>query len=193
MQASAMGTSQDTSITGLAEGEGAFAPELQLANLLGLCEAQMESALQDSDQAVDTLIKVFGSLVEVTRSVSAMAAKLPPEIKATVAADLDRQLATISQEMSAAVMAFQFYDKLTQRLGHVRYSLSTLSLFVCDRTQVQQPEQWTRLINTMRRLYRTEEERQVFNTIMDGIAADSTVPAPAECEATQSAGEVELF
>ncbi|HEY8539195.1 MAG TPA: hypothetical protein VIL28_10035, partial [Steroidobacteraceae bacterium] len=167
MQATAMAASQDNSTAALALSEEAFSPELQLANLLGLCEAQMESALQESDRAVDTLIKAFGGLVEVTRSLSTMAANLPPEVKAGIAQDLDRQLATMSQQMGTAVMAFQFYDKLTQRLGHVRYSLSTLALFACDRTQMNQPEQWTRLLNTMRRLYRTEEERQVFSAIMD--------------------------
>lgn len=188
-----MATAPETSMPEPAEG--AFSPELQLANLLGLCEAQMDSALQESDRAIDTLIKAFGSFAEMARSVSAMAASLPPEVKAGVAPDLDRQLATISQQMASAVMAFQFYDKLTQRLGHVRYSLSTLALFVCDRTQTQQPEQWTRLLNTMRRLYRTEEERQVFNAIMDGMSASSgTRATPAESEAaTPAAGEVELF
>ena len=47
-----------------------FTPEMQMANMLGLCEAQMESALQDSDKAVDALIKAFTSLVDATRSVS---------------------------------------------------------------------------------------------------------------------------
>lgn len=170
-----------------------FTPELQMANMLGLCEAQMESALQESDKAVDTLIQVFTSLVDATRAVSAFTEKLPPELKASLATDIDSQVAAISKQMGAAVMAFQFYDKLTQRLGHVRYSLSTLALFVCDRNQTAQPEQWKRLLNTMRRLYKTEEERQIFQMIMDGIASDNpTTSAPLATEEAK-AGEVELF
>jgi hypothetical protein len=170
----------------------AFTPEMQMANMLGLCEAQMESALQESDKSVDALIKAFTSLVDATRSVSTFTENLPPEIKAAVAADIDQQVAVISKQMGAAVMAFQFYDKLTQRLGHVRYSLSTLALFVCDRTQSAQPDQWRRLLNTLRRLYRTEEERQIFQMIMDGIASDSGSAAQPLAEETP-AGEVELF
>jgi hypothetical protein len=117
---------------------------------------------------------------------------LPQEIKETLASDIDDQFAAITKQMGAAVMAFQFYDKLTQRLGHVRYSLSTLALFVCDRTQSTQPDQWKRLLNTLRRLYRTEEERQIFQMIMDGIANDSSQLAPPMAEET-AAGEVELF
>jgi hypothetical protein len=169
-----------------------FTPEMQMANMLGLCEAQMESALQESDRAVDALIKAFTCLVDTTRSVGALTENLPSEVRATVAGDLEQQIAAISKQMGAAVMAFQFYDKLTQRLGHVRYSLSTLALFVCDRSQTNQPDQWNRLLNTMRRLYRTEEERQIFQMIMDGIASEVSQMPALPIESTK-AGEVELF
>lgn len=172
-----------------------FTPELQMANMLGLCEAQMESALQESDKAVDALIQAFTCLVDTTRSVNALTESLPPEIKATVASGLNQQVEAITKQMAGAVVAFQFYDKLTQRLGHVRYSLSTLALFVCDRSQAASPDQWRRLLNTLRRLYRTEEERQIFQSIMDGIAseqasADGTGKNGSHAPQT---GEVELF
>jgi hypothetical protein len=170
--------------------DAAFTPELQMANMLGLCEAQMDSALQESDKAVEALIQAFTTMVDTTRSVRTLAEKLPHDLKESVAVDLDQQLEAMSRQVSAAVMAFQFYDKLTQRLGHVRYSLSTLALFVCDREQVSQPEQWQRLLTTLRRLYRTEEERQIFQSVMDGIAND--LPA-ASVAAEVNAGEIELF
>jgi hypothetical protein len=186
-----MAASPDKTQTMIAPGV-AFTPELQMANMLGLCEAQMESALQESDKAVDALVKAFTCLVDATRSVGNLTEGLPPEVKENIARDLDQQVAAISKQMGAAVMAFQFYDKLTQRLGHVRYSLSTLALFVCDRTQANQPDQWNRLLKTLRRLYRTEEERQIFQMIMDGIASEGA-QLPQLPAAEAKAGEVELF
>ena len=173
-----------------------FTPELQMANMLGLCEAQMESALQESDKAVDALIQAFTCLVDTTRSVNALTEKLPVELRETVATGLNQQVEAITKQMASAVVAFQFYDKLTQRLGHVRYSLSTLALFVCDRSQAASPDQWRRLMNTLRRLYRTEEERQIFQTMMDGISAEEAqLAAAAVPKAGESAavGEIELF
>lgn len=187
-----MASSPEKAAAGLPH-TGHFTPELQMANMLGLCEAQMESALQESDKAVDALIQAFTCLVDATRSVSSLTENLPPELKETVAGDLEQQVATISKQMGAAVMAFQFYDKLTQRLGHVRYSLSTLALFVCDRTQANEPDQWKRLLNTLRRLYRTEEERQIFQMIMDGIAKEAQSEAESNTAEETKAGEVELF
>lgn len=163
-------------------------PEHHLARTLGLCEAQMESALNDSDVAVDALVKAFTGLAESTRSITAMAQNMPPEVKALLGDGMQQQAESIARQIASAVVAFQFYDKLTQRLGHVRYSLSTLALFVCDRTQAAEPDQWDRLLKTLRRLYRTEEERQIFQMIMDGMPMESAV-----LPANDQASEVELF
>lgn len=184
-----MATSPNTSTT--VTDEASFVPEARLANVLGLCEAQMESALQESDRAVAALIDAFTHLVDATRTVSSMASQLPPPLQEALGGDFEEQFASISKQMSAAVVAFQFYDKLTQRLGHVRYSLSTLALFVCDRTKMNQPQQWERLLGTLRRLYRTEEERQIFKMIMDGTESEP-LPDPASTDAAK-AGEIELF
>ena len=112
---------------------GDLLAEHRISHMLGLCEAQMDSALQESDQAVDTLIRAFTSLVDTTRSVGTLTQNLPADVKSSVTRDLETQVTAISRQMASAVIAFQFYDKLTQRLGHVRYSLSALAEFVCDR------------------------------------------------------------
>jgi hypothetical protein len=164
-------------------------PEHHLARTLGLCEAQMESALNDSDLAVDALVKAFTGLAESTRSITALTQELSPEAKALLGDDLQQQAETIARQIASAVVAFQFYDKLTQRLGHVRYSLSTLAMFVCDRTQAAEPDQWDRLLKTLRRLYRTEEERQIFQMIMDGMPMNNNELLPSG----DAASEVELF
>jgi hypothetical protein len=163
-------------------------PEHHLARTLGLCEAQMESALNDSDTAVDALVKAFTGLAESTHAITAMTQEMPPEAKALLGDALQRQAETIARQIASAVVAFQFYDKLTQRLGHVRYSLSSLAMFVCDRSQAAEPDQWARLLKALRRLYRTEEERKIFQMIMDGMPLDSE---PARTN--DRASDVELF
>ncbi len=173
-----------------------WTPERQIAHMLGLCEAQMESALAESDQAVDVLIKAFTGLHETTRALKAIANDLPPELRGQLNGKLEEQIGSIHEQMSSAVVAFQFYDKLTQRLGHVRYSLTSLAMFVCNRTQTSQRESWERLFSTLRRLYRTEEEREIFQLMADGASAED---ARAQAEhhgderAANQTGDIELF
>jgi hypothetical protein len=140
----------------------AWTPEQQIARMLLLCEAQMESALSESDVAVDELIKSFKGLIEAGQALGAQNDNT----------DLAQQLDALRKQTAAAVVAFQFYDKLTQRLGHVRYSLSALAMFVCDREKAHEREQWRRLFSTLRRLYRTEDERELFKLMVEGASAE---------------------
>jgi hypothetical protein len=174
-----------------------WTPEQQIAHMLELCEAQMESALCESDVAVDSLVNAFSGLAETARAVKAAAAAFTPEQRAALGdLDLKKQMEAIEKQMSSAVVAFQFYDKLTQRLGHVRYSLSTLALFVCDRAQASQREQWRRLFTTLKRLYRTEEEKQIFQMMVEGASADEArdhIHQSTQTLHAAAAGEIELF
>ena len=174
-----------------------WTPEKQIAHMLDLCEAQMESALCESDLAVDALIKAFSGLSENAHTLNAMAAKLTAEQREALgASDLNKQMQAIEKQMNAAIVAFQFYDKLTQRLGHVRYSLSTLALFVCDRAQTTQRDQWKRLFTTLKRLYRTEEEKQIFQMMVEGASADEArehIHQSTQTLRIGTSGEIELF
>lgn len=174
-----------------------WTPEQQIAHMLELCEAQMESAMCESDLAVESLVKAFSGMAETARSMKAAAATFTPGQCATLGGfDLKKQMEAIERQMSAAVIAFQFYDKLSQRLGHVRYSLSTLALFVCDRAQATQREQWRRLFTTLKRLYRTEEEKQIFQMMVEGASADEArdhIHQNTQTLRAGAAGEIELF
>jgi hypothetical protein len=186
-----------------AEGEDDMAstlagwtPEQQIAHMLELCEAQIESALSESDLAVDTLIKTFSSLADTARSLNEAVQSLPAECRPAAGAEIEKQASAMTRQMASAIVAFQFYDKLTQRLGHVRYSLSTLALFVCNRAQTRQRDQWRQLFGTLKRLYRTEEERQIFQMMVEGASAQDARDHIHQTTMTlrvDNTGDVELF
>ena len=186
--------SQDSAECDAEDGDALanWTPERQIAHMLELCEAQMESALSEADCAVDTLVRAFSDVAESARALSALAQDRPGE----AGAELNRQIAAVSAHMSSAVVALQFYDKLTQRLGHVRHSLSTLALFVCDGNQARERDQWRRLFSTLRRLYRTEEERQIFRMMVEGQSVEAARDHIHQATATLrigQGGDVELF
>ena len=190
-------STSDTALMPVLKLSEDWTPEGQLALMLGLCEAQMDSALLESDQSIDALVQAFTSLMDTARAVGALTGNLSAEMKGQIDPGIQDQISAFSDQMAAAVVAFQFYDKLSQRLGHVRYSLSTLAQFACSRNQMQQPEQWTRLHSTLRRLYRTQEEREVFQVVMEGdgsgFAHASPPPAAGAANERSAAGEIELF
>jgi len=138
------------------------------------------------------LCQVFSNVAATSRTLKELSAQLPPEARCAITQAMDQQLEALAGYVGNAVVSFQFYDKLTQRLGHVRYSLSSLAQFVCDRAQSSEQDQWRRMLNALRRLYRTEEEQRIFQmmtgeVMTTGPSVDSPPPTPART------GEIELF
>ncbi len=172
-----------------------WSPEVETALLLDLCEAQMDAAMRDSDQSVDELVRAFTELVEASRLMSELAKQLPTVAEGNIdgSAELNRRVNAMSQQINDAIVAFQFYDKLSQRLGHVRHSLTTLAMFICNRTQIQQREYWLKLLTSLRRLYRTAEERAVFDLVAEGATADEVRASVQESQQLANESSIELF
>jgi hypothetical protein len=169
-----------------------WTPEQQLAHVLEICGAQMQSALRESDLAIETLLQAFAAFAAMVRDLEA----LPEELKKAMPAGFTGQLASVGKQVTSAVVAFQFYDKLTQRLGHVHYSLSTLATFVCDKSQAGEREHWQCLLATLERLYRTQDERRLFQRMAQGLPADQAsqpIDETTPASAPDKAGEIELF
>ena len=70
--------------------------------------------------------------------------------------------------MQSAIVAFQFYDKLTQRLMHVSNSIESLSELVKDTQKIYNPLEWHHLQEQIKSKYTMREERDMFDNVMQG-------------------------
>lgn len=171
-----------------------WSPQQQTARMLALCEAQMQAATQDADIAIDTLVHTFADLMGAIQKLGKLSESGSREgSQAPALQEFNEHCTALSKQAAAAVVAFQFYDKLSQRLGHVRYSLSTMALFICDRSNSQRPEHWDKLLTTLGRLYRTAEERAIFDSIAGSLSLTLNEPEQPLATALADPGSMELF
>jgi hypothetical protein len=96
----------------------------------------------------------------------------------------------LSAHADATVTALQFYDKLIQRLTHVREGLVMPS----DSAAVKPSTvDWNGLLEQVRARYSTVEERVLFDFMMRGLNADQMLKALSGLRASTAAGEFEAF
>lgn len=136
--------------------------------LIGLSVAQIESSLAEGGLSIEQLIKNFQSmsnkLTEFSKGIQSKT-----DIKA------------LKKEIDESTIAFQFYDRLQQRLGHVSQSLILLSELVSDQESFKQPEKWDQLKERVRKSYTMESERDLFKLIYeDEIAIADALSAIIE-------------
>ena len=124
-----------------------WTPEQQIAHMLELCEAQMESAICESDLAVDSLIKAFSGLAESAQSLSAVAAKLTPEARRLLTSSLKHfSVSGVQRSGDFVSQALADMDRVEHGLelveAHDRAVVGVAHAAVGSRTARAPPRRW---------------------------------------------------
>ncbi|MCG8427681.1 MAG: hypothetical protein MI754_10030 [Chromatiales bacterium] len=169
----------------------------ETVRMLHLAVAQIDMAMRDSDSSMDTLSQSFTSMVDNINSISTAVADIPDEAKGIqVRDDIQHHCDTVTSGMHSSIVAFQFYDKLTQRLQHVSESLSALSELVGDTQRLYSPVEWSGLQERILASYSTTEEVAMFDAMLNGESVESALQLYQASDinaADNDAGDIELF
>ena len=114
--------------------------------MLCLAMGQIESTLTDSSRSVGDLTDIFTRMANEARSIHRLASDAN-DLEGWKAAR--EEILNISQgiddRMALAVVAFQFYDRLSQKLSRVNRSLTHLGDLIGNSQRVFDPVEWRKL------------------------------------------------
>jgi hypothetical protein len=185
------------------KGTRAHSPDLDWSQvretvlMLELAAGQVEAAMTDSNSSVAVLTDTFTSMAETLATVDAALDTLPDSVgNGLVKAVIREGTRQISEKVHHAIIAFQFYDKLVQRLDHVCHGLGGLSDVVSDKTKLYSPDEWVGLQQRIASKYTMIEERQMFDAVLQGMPVQEALKQYMNermKEVEESGGEIELF
>lgn len=169
----------------------------ETVRMIELAAGQVEAAVRESNLSVDVLTNTFSRLATTLCRVDDAIAILPDFPGGTeIKEEIKDGAASVAADIRHAVVAFQFYDKLAQRLDHVCHSLEWLSELVGDRQRSSESAEWTMLQARIREKYTMAEERGLFEDVMRGIPVKEAIERYAhekKDEAADYGGDIELF
>jgi hypothetical protein len=184
-------------------GTRAHTPDLDWSQIretvlmLELAAGQVDAAMRDSNSSVDTLMDTFTSMASTLGMIDAALGTLPDTVgNGMVKSEIQEGARQVSQKVHHAIIAFQFYDKLVQRLDHVCHSLSELSDLVGSTERLYNPQQWSALQERIRSKYTMAEERGMFDAVMAGATVQDALKnymTERMQKVEESSGEIELF
>ena len=161
--------------------------------MLELSAGQIEGAMKDSNASVEVLTDSFTTMAGYMKMIGDSVAALPDSGESGVAKE---QLAGVTQHVSGmvhqAIIAFQFYDKLVQRLAHVHHSLASLSGLVSDTNRLYHPGEWKALQEKIRSKYSMREEQAMFEAVMAGMPVKEALEK-FMTEMKDKSDDIELF
>ncbi len=138
--------------------------------LMELAGGQIEAAMKDSSSSVEVLTDSFTTMAGYMRMIGETASHLPDNDEAAaVKAELLGATEHVTAMMRQTIVAFQFYDRLVQRLSHVNHSLAALSNLVGDNSRLFNPGEWLALQEKIRSRYTMKEEVDMFEAVLAGM------------------------
>jgi hypothetical protein len=182
------------------EGSRANRPDMDWSQvhetvlMLELSAGQIDTALRDSRSSFDVLSSTFTEMAGFLFKQQEAILGLPTtpegeEMKATMLETGSRVL----EMMQQAIISFQFYDRLGQRLDHVCHSINALGVLVADRSKIYSPEEWVKLQSQIRSVYTTAEERAMFDAVMNGMSVHDALEHYVQELEVKSGGDIDLF
>ena len=156
--------------------------------MLNLAVAHIERAMREGDDSVTALADSFTSMAGHVQAMGAAAAELPPGPARDSIVENCRQ---VGERVQAAIVAFQFYDRLTQRLDHVANSLGALAGLVGDPQRLYSPYAWRALQEKIKSRYTIAADRAMFDALLAGASVQEALEQGRQ--EGEGGEDVELF
>lgn len=139
--------------------------------MLCLAVAQIKTSMSDSSESVNELTHSFTQMTQNFQDIGESVKTLDSIDNVKNLQDqLLNDLSTVSGSIHESVVAFQFYDRITQRLSHVADSLDKLGELIGDPENLDTPNAWTGLQGEIKSSYTMEAERIMFEHVMQGAS-----------------------
>ena len=167
--------------------------------MLALAVAQVESSMTDGTQSVNTLTDSFTRMADYVKKIRVVTQKVTPEKLPHFKNVIENAATRLEEDVQNAVIAFQFYDRISQRLDHVCKSLDQLGGILNNPSALYDPQRWHTLQEKIKGSYTMEAERIMFEHILRGHSIEEALEIyrhhfdNAEQGKEQDGDEIELF
>jgi hypothetical protein len=143
---------------------------------LNLSIAQIDLSMTEGSYSIDTLIDSFTfmrqGLDQLNQSVLNDEIQDVSELKVRLLQESQQ----LSEKVAASIVAFQFYDKLSQRLQHVSKSLSSLSDIISHEDRTVDETTWNSFRDKMAKYAAMREEYELFELIFtQGMSSEKAI------------------
>lgn len=134
-------------------------------NLLYVAICQIETSIAESNQSVQQLTDTFTQLAE-----QSLREPKPEQTQSDVWTSTEMR-----SRINQAITAFQFYDRINQRLQHVSNGLEKMSMMFNDINKLNDPESWQQIEQEVEASYSMNCERMLFQKIMSGASVEEAM------------------
>ena len=145
--------------------------------LINVAVARIEHAMIDGNESVATLSQSFVDMVSSAQQITVDVEDLEDSpAKSTI----EKNCLEISQGIQSSVVAFQFYDRLSQRMTLVARTLDSLNELLKNHEKSSEQNAWVELQKTIRAKYTLDSDQEMFDAVLNGIPIEEAMKVAVE-------------
>ena len=167
----------------------------QTISMLCLSIAQIKISMDEGESSVETLTHSF---IDLVKDIKGVLEEHKEDLKKYNINILDEKIDLLTKDICTRVndgiVAFQFYDRMTQRLSHVAEGLREVNNIIDDNEARNEVMKWKELQSKIRSNYTMEAERLMFDAILEGNSVEKAVQQYKENNLDRpEEGQIDLF
>ncbi len=164
----------------------------ETVKMLNLAVAHVSNSMHDGEESVGKLGNSFTTMGSETFIIKEIVENNKEKFSEDDYQALQEKCANLNQQIQSAIVTFQFFDRVSQQLDHVCYSLDSLSEIVSDQSKLYHPYEWNALQNQIRSTYNMDRQREIFDQFMEGVSKEELIEKLKE-KGEDEASEIEMF
>lgn len=164
----------------------------ETVKMLNLAVAHVSNSMHDGEESVGKLGNSFTSMGSEIFIIKEIIENNKDKVTESDYEALQEKCALLNQQIQSAIVTFQFFDRVSQQLDHVCFSLDSLSDIVSDQTKLYHPYEWNALQNQIRSTYNMDRQREIFDQFMEGVSKEELIEKLKEQKGDE-ASEIEMF
>ena len=156
--------------------------------MLNVAVSRIERAMNEGEESFTTLSESFVGIANSNKNIISETQNLDNEspIKNTI----NENCKSISGQVDNSIIAFQFYDRLSQRMVMVSKILSSLSEVLNDPDKTNSQDEWVALQDTIRSNYTLDADQEMFDAVLTGTPIEEALKITVE---KTDDGDIEFF
>ena len=164
-------------MTNITDEEKNWSHMSETITILNVAVARIEHAMVEGDDSFTSLSQSFVEMITSSEQITLEAKKLEDS---PTKKNIEENCLNISQRVSSSIVAFQFYDKLSQRMALVSKTLNSLTDVLKDPSKTHEQEEWLNLQNTIRSKYTLDSDQKMFDDVLNGMPVEEALKIAVE-------------
>lgn len=180
-------TQNNLKINNMADKEKNESQLRETITILNVAVARIEHAMIEGDDSFTSLSQSFVEIINSSEQIKRDAQELEDSPAKN---NIEKNCQDISQRVGSSIIAFQFYDKLSQRIALVSKTLNLLTEVLKEPSKTNCQAEWVNLQNTIRSKYTLDSDQKIFDDVLNGMSVEEALKIAVE---KRTEDEIEFF